>query len=175
MVNFESKLLQHIRDINILMVTSQSGSEEGGAKMVHKQCVWGREQVTEQKSARMSECGRGRERETVVMIDARLPPLCSSEWLQQKAQNNIPTPLSAFLPPSLTRSPTLSLSLRLSWRTTSPLTDLQRLCWDWDGAGSTILGSHQQVRVGGPRPGIIARSSIIQLSRRHCSGKGKRN
>lgn len=69
--------------------------------------------MTEQKSVRMSACGRGRERETVVMIDARLPPLCSSEWLQQKAQNNIPTPLSAFLPPALTRS-RLSHSLCVS-------------------------------------------------------------
>lgn len=30
------------------------------------------------------------------MIDARLPPLCSSEWLQQKAQNNIPDSLLCF-------------------------------------------------------------------------------
>lgn len=44
--------------------------------------VWGRENEGE--------------RETEVMIDARLPPLCSREWLQQKAQNNIPDSLLCF-------------------------------------------------------------------------------
>ncbi|KAK5865032.1 hypothetical protein PBY51_016228 [Eleginops maclovinus] len=39
------------------------------------------------------------------MIDARLPPLCSSEWLQQKAQNNIPdSPLCFFLSPCVSAS-----------------------------------------------------------------------
>lgn len=54
--------------------------------------------MTEQESERVfvSVGEKKRERETVVMIDARLPPLCSSEWLQQKAQNNILTPCSAF-------------------------------------------------------------------------------
>lgn len=101
-VNFNSKLPQHVQDINILMVTSQ-WEGRGGARgrwrktEVHKQCVWGREQVTEQESERVFvSVGEKRERETVVMIDARLPPLCSSEWLQQKAQNNILTPCSAF-------------------------------------------------------------------------------
>lgn len=43
--------------------------------------------MTEQESERVFVCvwERKRERETVVMIDARLPPLCSSEWLQQKS------------------------------------------------------------------------------------------
>lgn len=50
---------------------------------------------------------RKRERETVVMIDARLPPLCSSEWLQQKAQNNIPDSLLCFF-----LSPCVSASRR---------------------------------------------------------------
>lgn len=54
---------------------------------------------------------RKRERETVVMINARLPPLCSSEWLQQKAQNNIPDSLLCFSP-SLARG--LSHSLCVS-------------------------------------------------------------
>lgn len=54
--------------------------------------------MTEQESERVfvSVGEKKRERETVVMIDARLPPLCSSEWLQQKAQNNILTPCSGF-------------------------------------------------------------------------------
>lgn len=102
-VNFNSKLPQHVQDINILMVTSQwegKGDARGRWRgtEVHKQCVWSREQVTEQESERVfvSVGEKKRERETVVMIDARLPPLCSSEWLQQKAQNNILTPCSAF-------------------------------------------------------------------------------
>lgn len=57
--------------------------EKGGGRQVHGQCEWGREQATEQESERVF--ARERERETVVMIDARLPPLCSSEWLQQKS------------------------------------------------------------------------------------------
>lgn len=54
--------------------------------------------MTEQESERVFVCvgEKKRERETVVMIDARLPPLCSSEWLQQKAQNNIPDSLLCF-------------------------------------------------------------------------------
>lgn len=114
--------------------------KEGGRSEaeVHKQCLWGREQVTEQERERggcLREWARERERETAVMIDARLPPLCSSEWLQQKAQNNIPDSLLCFfslsltlslarssaaylsLPPppfSLSLSRSLALSLRLS-------------------------------------------------------------
>lgn len=63
-VNFNSKLPQHVQDINILIVTSQwegrggkrEVEEDGGCKReveVHKQCVWGREQVTEQESERV--------------------------------------------------------------------------------------------------------------------------
>lgn len=76
---------------------------------VHKHCVWGREQVTEQE--RVCVCGREkeRERETVVMIDARLPPLCSSEWLQQKKHRITSlTPCSAFF----SLSPCVSASRR---------------------------------------------------------------
>lgn len=105
---------------------------------------------------------RKRERETVVMIDARLPPLCSSEWLQQKAQNNIPDSLLCFF-----LSPCVSASRR-----GAPLTALQRLCWGWAGVGSRISGCHQQVRVGRPQPWKKdAWSSINRLSWHHCSGR----
>lgn len=43
-------------------------------------------------------CGREKERETVVMIDARLPPLCSSEWLQQNHRITSLLPALLFFP-----------------------------------------------------------------------------
>lgn len=67
--------------------------------------------MTEQKCEDERAWERKRERETVVMIDARLPPLCSSEGLQQKAQNNIPDYPLCFSP-SLARR--LSHSLCVS-------------------------------------------------------------
>lgn len=66
--------------------------------------------MTEQESERVFVCvwERKRERETVVMIDARLPPLCSSEWLQQKKHRITSlTPCSAF-----SLSPCVSASRR---------------------------------------------------------------
>lgn len=108
-VNFNSKLLQHLQDINILMVTRRRGREGRvvGGWGVRLRCT---SSVYEAESKWLSKRVRGclcvwegkRERETVVMIDARLPPLCSSEWLQQKAQNNIPdSPLCCFLSPCI--------------------------------------------------------------------------
>lgn len=69
------------------------------------------------------EWAREGERETAVMIDARLPPLCSSEWLQQKAQNNIPDSLLCFFSPlslSLSLAPLLPISLSLLLLPPSP-------------------------------------------------------
>lgn len=141
--------------------------QKWGAQTVHM-----RQRPSDWAKVRMSKCERERERETVVMINARLPPLCSSEWLQQKAQNNIPDYPLCFSP-SLVRR--LSHSLCVSAGGERLRSQLCRGYTEAEtGAGSTILGSHQQVRVGGPRLGIIARSSIIQLSRPHCSRKGKK-
>lgn len=60
-----------------------------------------RERERERALLRETESARegGRERETALMIDARLPPLCSIEWLQQKAQNNIHDSALGFSPP----------------------------------------------------------------------------
>lgn len=129
MGNSDSSPLQHIEDINILRVTSQRGergTERGrGARLRCTNSVYEAENKwlsKGERGGRLWEWARERERETAVMIDARLPPLCSSEWLQQKAQNNIPDsllcfpPLSPLLPISLSLSlsplpPSLSLSL----------------------------------------------------------------
>lgn len=105
---------------------------------------------------------RKRERETVVMIDARLPPLCSSEWLQQKAQNNIPdSPLCFFLSPCVSASRRgLRSQLCRGYAEAEPASE------------SRISGCHQQVRVGRPQPWKRnAWSSINHLSWHHCGGR----
>lgn len=122
------------------------------------------------KSVRTSACGRERERETVVMIDARLPPLCSSEWLQQKAQNNIPDYQLCFSPSLASR---LSHSLCVSAGGQRLHSQLCR------GYAESETGLEARSRgainkLGLVDHGIIARSSIIQLSRHHCSWKGKK-
>lgn len=73
---------------------------EGRKTEVHKHCVCSTERRDGGRECEgVCVYGREKERETVVMIDARLPPLCSSEWLQQKAQNNIPDSLLRFFFP----------------------------------------------------------------------------
>lgn len=72
------------------MVTSFSRERGGrrGETEVHTSSAYEtKKQVTEARGASEGQTvweSRG-ERETVVMIDARLPPLCSTEWLQQKS------------------------------------------------------------------------------------------
>lgn len=157
-VSFKSKLLQHVQDINILMLTSQSGKEGGGGKKWGAQTVRMKQRPSDWAKvwgwASMGE----KERETVVMINARLPPLCSSEWLQQKAQNNIPEHPLCFSP-SLARR--LSHSLCVSAGGERLHSQLCRGYAETETGWSTILGSHQQVRVGGQRLGI---SLNLQLS-----------
>ena len=109
MVNFNSELPQHIGDINILTVTSQweEGMHARGRGKTEVRTCSAYEVESKLLSRGVCLCvweeGREREREgereTALMIDARLPPLCSIEWLQQKAQNNIHDSLLCFFPP----------------------------------------------------------------------------
>lgn len=135
-------------------------------RCAHAARVRAREQVTGQGSVSvcMREEGnerareRERERETALMIDARLPPLCSIEWLQQKAQNNIHDSALGFSSPP----PPASLLLRLCLQTKPPHIALQRLCRDGAGDRNGVFGIN---KLGFKGPEAMKRGTLdLQLS-----------
>lgn len=152
-VNFNSKLRQHVPIINILTVTSQwEGKGEARGRWrrkteVHKNCVWGREQVSERETKRLFVClwERKEEREKPWWWST---PGChhsaAVSGCNKKHRITSPTPCFAFFPSPCVSSTRWGFRLQLcrGYAETEPTSKEGSL----DAINKLRLGDHSRQR-----------------------------